>query len=127
MRIRKLTPAVEKKLVQMREGQDREASAIASKIVADVCRRGDAALFQWTSKLDGIDLAQKGVWISRGEMATARRRVSRDFLRAVEHAAANVRRVSEAQLPKPWSLQVEPGVRLAQLIRPISTIACKIP
>jgi len=127
MRIRKLTPVVEKKLVQMREGQDREASAIASKIVDDVRRRGDAALFRWTKTLDGSDLAQKGVWVSRAETAAARRRVSGDFLRAVEHAAANVHRVSEAQLPKPWSLQVEPGIRLAQLIRPIACIGCYIP
>jgi histidinol dehydrogenase len=127
MRLLKLTPVVERKLVQMREGQDREASAIASKIVDDVRRRGDAALLLWTKKLDGSDFAQKGVWVSRSEMAAARRRVSGDFLRAVEHAAANVHRVSEAQLPKPWSLQVEPGIRLAQLIRPIASIGCYVP
>jgi histidinol dehydrogenase len=127
MRILKLTLAVEKKLALMREGRDREAWAIASKIVADVRRRGDAALFQWAKDLDGVDFARKGLWISKAEMAAARKRVSGDFLRATQHAAANVRRVSEAQLPKPWSVQVEPGVRLAQLIRPIDSIGCYVP
>jgi histidinol dehydrogenase len=127
MRILKLTPAVEKKLAQMREGRDRQALAIASKIVSDVRRRGDAALFQWTKKLDRADLARKSLWISREEMAAARPRVGRDFVGAVQHAAGNVRRVSQAQLPKPWSLQVEPGVRLTQLIRPIDSIGCYIP
>jgi histidinol dehydrogenase len=127
MRILKLTPAVEKKLAQMREGRDRQALVTASKIVADVRRRKDAALFQWTKQLDRIDLLNKNLWISREEMVAARQRVSRDFIAAVEHAAANVRRVSHAQLPKAWSLQVESGVKLTQLIRPIDSIGCYIP
>jgi histidinol dehydrogenase len=127
MRILKLTPAVEKQLARMREGQDREASAMASKIVADVRRRGDAALFHWTKRLDRMDLAKRALWISPAEMVAARKRVSRDFVRAVQHAAANVRRVSASQMPRPWSLQVEPGVNLTQLIRPIDSVGCYIP
>ena len=127
MRILKLTPAVERQLARMRAGHDREAFAIASKIVADVRRRGDNALFRWTRKLDRADLLQQGVWISPAEITAAKQRVSRNFLRAVDHAAANVRRVSQAQLPRPWSLQVEPGVNLRQLLRPIESIACYVP
>ena len=127
MRILILSPAVERKLARRREGRDRQALAIASDIVSDVRRRRDVALLQWTKKLDRIDLGRKSLWISREEMAAARERVSRDFVRAVQHAAGNVRRVSQAQLPKPWSLQVEPGVKLTQLIRPIDSIGCYIP
>ena len=127
MRILKLTAAVEKQLAQMREGRDREAFAIASKIVTDIRRRGDAALIQWTRRLDRFDLTTEGLWVSPSEMAAAKKRVSRDFVRAVEHAADNVRRVSKAQLPRPWSLEVEPGVKLAQITRPIDTIGCYIP
>jgi histidinol dehydrogenase len=127
MRILKLTPAVEKQLAEMREGQDREASSVAFKLVADVRRRGDAALFHWTKKLDRTDLANGGLWVSPSEMAAARKRVSREFIRAVQHAVANVRRVAAAQQPKPWSLRVEPGVKLSQLLRPIDSIGCYIP
>lgn len=127
MRIRKLTPAIEKKLALIREGRNREASAIASGIVSDVRRRGDSALFAWTRKLDQIDLAKQGLWISRAEMAAARKRVSREFVRAVQHATANVRRVAEKQMPRRWSLQVEPGVKLTELIRPIDSIGCYVP
>jgi histidinol dehydrogenase len=127
MRILKLTPAVEEKIAQMRESQDQEAFAVAAKIVSDVRRRGDAALFHWSRKLDRVDLARKGLWVSWPEMAAAKTRVGRDFVRAVEHAAANVRRVSEAQLPRPCSLEVEPGVKLTQLIRPIDSVGCYIP
>ncbi len=127
MRILKLTPATEARLAKTREGQDRAAFRAAARIVADVKRRGDAALDLWSRKLDGIDLQRQGVWVTRREFAAARKRVSGDFLRAVAHARDNVRRVAEQQLPREWSLQVEPGVEISQLVRPIDTIGCYIP
>jgi histidinol dehydrogenase len=60
-------------------------------------------------------------------MAAAKKRVSGEFLRAVAHAAANVRRVAEQQMPRKWSLQVEPGVRISQIVRPIESVGCYIP
>jgi histidinol dehydrogenase len=127
MRIVRLTPAVEKKLLRVRQEHDAEAEGIASKIVGDVRRRGDAALSAWMKKLDGIDLHRESLWISGGDIRAARKQVSRDFLRALEHAARNVRRVAEKQLTKPWTMEVEPGVKIGQLVRPIDAIGCYIP
>jgi histidinol dehydrogenase len=39
----------------------------------------------------------------------------------------NVRRVAEMQLPRPWTMDVEPGVKIGQIVRPIETIGCYIP
>jgi histidinol dehydrogenase len=113
--------------MKIREGQDRTALETGERIVADVRKRGDAALDEWTKKLDGRDLARDGVWISRKEYGAARKRVSREFLHAAAHAAENVRRVAEQQKPREWNLQVEPGVNVGQLVRPIETIGCYIP
>ncbi len=127
MRILKLTPETEARLMKRREGQDRAAYRAAARIVADVKRRGDAALDLWARKLDGVDLRREGLWLSRREIATAKRKVGCEFLRAVEHAAENVRRVAEKQLPRGWALEVEPGVNIAQLLRPIDSVGCYIP
>jgi len=127
MRIVRLTPAVEKKLLRVRQEHDAEAERIASKIVGDIRRRGDAALSAWVKKLDDIDLRRESLWIAEDEIRAARKQVSRDFLRAVEHAARNVRRVAEKQLPKPWTMEVESGVKIGQLVRPIDAIGCYIP
>jgi len=127
MRILKLTRKVENKLLAARERRDHRAEKIAARIVADVRKLGDAALFSWTRQLDGIDLVRGGVWVSRREIDVARHCVSLDFLRAVKHAIANVRKVAEKQLPRSWSLEVEPGVRIGQMVRPIESVACYIP
>lgn len=127
MRILTLTPQTEATLMKGREALDRVVFRSAARIVADVKRHGDTALNQWTRKLDGLDVRGGRLWVTRQEIAAAKKRVDRRFLRAVEHAAANVRVVAQKQLPREWSLEVEPGVKVAQLIRPIESIGCYIP
>ncbi len=127
MRILRLTGAVEKRLLAARERRDAQAEKVAAKIIADVRRRGDAALSAWTKKLDGINSARHGMWVSQREIEEAQENVSADFLRAVKHAMANVRKVAEKQLPRNWSIEVEPGVSIGQVVRPIETIGCYIP
>jgi histidinol dehydrogenase len=127
MRIVKLTPAVEKKLLRARQEHDAETQRVAERIIKDIRLRGDAALYAWVEKLDGIDLRREGPWIPESEIRTARKQVSSDFLQAVEHAARNVRRVAEKQLPKAWSIEVESGVQIGQMVRAIESIGCYVP
>ncbi|MGA2097773.1 MAG: histidinol dehydrogenase [Candidatus Acidiferrum sp.] len=127
MRILKLTPAIEKSLLRARHERDREAERIASKIIADVRKRGDSALIHYAEKFDALDLRRNGLWIDEKEFDGLAKQVSLDFRRAVHHAARNVRAVARQQLPRPWSLAVEPGVTISQLVRPIDSIGCYIP
>ncbi|GAC1625882.1 MAG: histidinol dehydrogenase [Candidatus Acidiferrum sp.] len=127
MRILKLTLKIEKQLLRSRQERDVAADRVAEGIIADIRKRGDTALFAWAKKLDSIDLRREGLWILPKEMRAARNQVSHEFLGALRHAARNVRRVAEKQLPQPWTLDVEKGVRIAQVVRPIDTIGCYIP
>src|SRR3984893_72926 len=127
MPIIKLTAAVEEDLLRARESEDRQAMKAATRIVSDVRRRGDAALEEWTRKLDGVELQRDGLWVSQAELVAAQKRVSKEFLRAVEHAAKNVRRVAEKQLPAQWTMKVERGVTIGQMVQPLESIGCYIP
>ena len=127
MRILKLTSKTEARLLMLRQARDREAYRIAARIIADVRKRGDRALLDWSAKLDGNEIVRAGLWVSKKEMAAAKRRVSPEFLRAVEHAAKNVRHVAERQLPRDWTLRVENGVTIRQLVRPLDSVGCYIP
>ena len=127
MRILKLTAAVEKRILFARRRSDSRADRVASRIVVDVRRRGDLALLAWTKRLDAADLSREGIAVRRQELEFARASASPQFLIAVQHAARNVRSVAEKQLPKPWTLEVEPGVRISQIVRPIQSIGCYVP
>src|SRR6266481_205232 len=127
MRIVKLTPRTEKWLLARRAQRDDEAYSVATEIVADVRKRGDSALFAWTKKLDELDITRTGVWISEEEIRAAKAQVSSEFLKAIQRAAKNVRRVAEKQLPRPWTVETEPGVRISQRVSPIESLGCYIP
>jgi histidinol dehydrogenase len=127
MRVRKLTEAVAVEFFARRSAHDASAERIAARILNDVHRKGDAGLFRWAERLDGLRLSRGTLWIGRAEMRAARRDVSRDLLRAIEHAARNVRRVAEQQRPRSWTITVEPGVRIGQRVTPLGTIGCYIP
>jgi histidinol dehydrogenase len=127
MRIVKLTPRTEKWLLARRAQRDDEAHSVAATIVADVRKRGDSALFAWSKKLDELDLARDGVWIPGKEIRAAKAQVSSEFLKAIQRAAKNVRRVAEKQLPRLWTVETEPGVKISQRVSPIESIGCYIP
>jgi len=127
MRIVALTSKLEEKLLAARHRRDARAEAVSSRIVGDVRRRGDAALFAWTRRLDEIRLTPKTLWVTASERRAAARAVPKELRSALEHAARNIRRVAEEQLPRSWSIAVEPGVRVGQRVSAIDTIGCYIP
>jgi histidinol dehydrogenase len=127
MRVQKLTKAAEEKVFASRRESSREAERVASRIVVDVRKRGDAALFAWTKRFDRLKLDAKSLWASRAELAKADKAVSAEFLAAIDHAARNIRAVAEKQKPQEWMIEVEPGVRAGQRVRPVDSIGCYLP
>jgi histidinol dehydrogenase len=127
MRIVPLTDAAARKVLRSRRAVNRDAERVAARIVADVRRRGDRALFAWTKRLDRVELGPRSVWVSRAEMRAARKGVSRQFLAAIDHAARNIRAVARRQKPQEWSIEVEPGVSAGQRVRAIDSVGCYLP
>ena len=100
------------------------AEAVVRPILEDVRRRGDRALLEYARKFDGF--AQRTVRVSEEDLAAARRRLSPEFRRAVRTAAANIRDFARRQMPRPWMRQ-SGGVRVGQVVRPLSTVAAYVP
>ena len=127
MRVLALTKGTETRLLSLRRDSSRAAEPVAARIIADVRRRGDAELFAWTRKFDGIALTPKTVWVSQAEMRVAAKQVPHEFLDAIDHAAKNIRAVAQKQKPQEWSFEVEPGVRTGQIVRAIDSVGCYLP
>lgn len=127
MRILDLTPAAERKLLGSRRQADARAETISARIVADVRKRRDAALWEWTKKLDGISLDSGSVWVTPEESDEARRTIPDGLRRAIGHAARNIRRVARRQRPKEWSFEAEPGVEVRLRVQPMESAGCYIP
>ncbi|MDQ1410241.1 MAG: histidinol dehydrogenase [Acidobacteriaceae bacterium] len=126
MRIVRLTKNVERVLLRGRRERDEKAHRVAARIIADVRKGGDAAIRAWTKKFDGVDL-RAGVWVSSRDIEKAANDIAKETCLAIEHAVRNIRAVAERQLPRGWTLEVEPGVKISQVIRPIEAIGCYVP
>ena len=102
-----------------------EAEAVVRPILEAVRRRGDRALMEYARQFDG--LARKSVRVPQPELAAARARLTPAFVRAVTIAAANIRAYATRQMPAEWTRQMQPGLRLGQIVRPLDTVAAYIP
>jgi histidinol dehydrogenase len=127
MRILALSDRVAGEILAARQRSNAAAERVSARIVADVRRRGDAALFSWARRLDGARLTPRTLWVSASERRAARHGVPRELRSALVRAARNIRRVAEQQRPRSWSITVEPGVRVGQRATPLDTIGCYIP
>src|SRR3984893_9632009 len=126
MRIVKLTKNVERALLRGRRERDEKAHRVAARIIADVRKRGDVAIREWTKKFDGVDL-RAGMGVSSRDIQKARKDIAEETRLAMEHAARDIRVVAERQLPREWTLEVEPGIEISQVVRPLEAIGCCVP
>jgi histidinol dehydrogenase len=101
------------------------AQAVAA-IVKKVRSGGDAALFGYARKFDGL-VAGAPVRVPAKELKAAVGMVSAEFIRAIETAAKNIRNFAEWQLPRPWMRTIHPGLRVGQAIRPLESVGCYAP
>src|ERR1700675_800326 len=115
MRIVRLTKNIERVLLRGRRERDEKAHRVAARIIADVRKRGDAAIREWTKKFDGVDL-RAGMWVSPRDIERAGNDIAKETRLAMEHAARNIRAVAERQFTPGWTLEVEPGVKISQVV-----------
>lgn len=102
-----------------------EAEATVAPMLDDIRRRGDAALFEYARKFDGFE--GESMLVPQSEFQAARKRVSREFLDAMEVAAANIAAYARAQLPRESSTDLPGGRRLGNIVRPLDSMGAYIP
>ena len=102
-----------------------EAEAVVRPILEAVRKRGDRALMEYARRFDGLE--RRSVRVPEAELAASARRLTPEFRRAVETAAANIRKYAERQMPREWMAQTPAGLRLGQVVRPLDTVAAYIP
>jgi len=104
--------------------RDAATETRVAEIVADVQRRGDAALRRYARELDGLTDA---IEITHDEMRAAARAVPRDVRAAIRRAARHIRLVAARQVPKGWRVTVAPGVTVEQRVTPLDRVGCYVP
>src|SRR5271168_4723890 len=96
-------------------------------IIADVRARGDAALAEYSSRFDRVDLARKPIRISAAEVDAAVAASDPRAVEALEFAYARILAYHRRQAPSDVSFVDSLGVELGWRWRPIQSVGLYVP
>jgi histidinol dehydrogenase len=115
-------------LLAFESAQDPQIDAVVASILADVKRRGDAALLEYTRRFDRVQaetVAQ--LEVSRDECADALARLPQARRAALETAARRVRDYHERQRAGSWNTKDDEGNELGQRVTPLDRVGVYVP
>ncbi|MFQ8594145.1 MAG: histidinol dehydrogenase, partial [Thomasclavelia spiroformis] len=120
--------AIAAKLDNRKESVSNEVNEIVLKIIDDINKRGDEALFEYCLKFDGYKINdQKDLVVSESEKEEALKQVDEDYLRILERTKNQIIEFHKNQVDKSWSLFKDNGVIMGQMVRPIERVALYVP
>ncbi|WP_321396692.1 histidinol dehydrogenase [Emcibacter sp.] len=97
-------------LLNSKRESDQDVSDAVKAILDDVRKRGDAAVIDYTSRFDRLELTPETMRVSAEEIAAARAQVSDDVMTALQEAAARIEVFHKRHLPEDDSFTDEAGV-----------------
>jgi histidinol dehydrogenase len=115
------------RLVEAKRDTAADVDAAVAAIVADVARRGDAALVDYTRRFDGLDLAASGLRLSPREIAAGAAAAPPAVVAALRLAAERIESFHRRQLPAAVDYVDALGVRLAARWRPVAAAGLYVP
>ena len=107
---------------------DEEVERTVAAILADVRARGDAAVLEYTERLDGVKVARVAeLELPRRELERARSGLERGQREALDQAAARIRKYHERQRAKSWQFTEADGTTLGQRVTPLDRVGLYVP
>jgi histidinol dehydrogenase len=97
------------------------------KIVDDVKKSGDNALIKYTKKFDKVVLSKNKIQVSQEEIKDAYKKVKPEMLNSLRIAAINIERYAKFQLPNEWKKEINDGIVVGQIVRPLDSVGCYVP
>ena len=96
------------------------------RIVNDVRKNGERALRRYATRWDGL-AKNETLRVPEQELQKAWQQTPPELQEAIRQAAVNIRRYCEWQRPQEWQREIQPGVCVGQLVRPLESVGCYVP
>jgi histidinol dehydrogenase len=106
---------------------DGELMRVVAEIVDDVRRRGDAALIEYTTRFDQVELRPETLRVEEATLRQSAARVDARVLEALREAIKRIRAFHERERADSWEMETEGGVRLGQRITPVERAGLYVP
>ena len=111
--------------ILMRDYEMPDVSDTVAAIIADVRKRGDAALLEYGKKFDGAALTSLEVTGAERDEALAK--VEPAFMEILKEAADNIRAYHRKQIRSGYIMSEKPGVILGQRVLPLAKVGLYVP
>jgi histidinol dehydrogenase len=108
-----------------------EAEPAVRRIVGEVRRNGDRAVRRYATRWDGLGKGES-LRVPEADLEEAWEKTDPELQDAIKQAASNIRRYADWQAPedknnKEWRREIQPGVFVGQLVRPLESVGCYVP
>jgi len=97
------------------------------EIVSYVRNDGDKALLMYTERFDGVKLSIDELQVSEKEFRSAFEQLDAATVKAIKGAAEAIKKFYIKQLPRDWMVQLAPGIKAGQLVRPLERVGVYVP
>lgn len=114
-------------LLDMKRETDEDVDSQVATIIADVRRRGDAALIGFTARFDRLELKPETLRITAAEVDEAAASCEADLIKALNLAAKRIHAFHSRQMPKGYEYTDRAGVRLGLRWTPVQAAGLYVP
>ncbi|MDH4287097.1 MAG: histidinol dehydrogenase [Gallionella sp.] len=116
------------KLLAFEETADEKLEATVASILADVRKRGDAAVLEYTARFDRLPLADAAAMeLPQSELKAAFEALPADQKSALEQAAQRVTAYHRKQVQTSWTYTEADGTLLGQQVTPLDRVGLYVP
>ena len=106
---------------------DPKAEAIASRILADVAKRGEPAVLAAVANIEGLALRPAELRVSEREFAAAEKAVAPAIREQIEEAHRRVADFARRSMRPDWSCATPHGGRLGEYFTPLDRVGVYVP
>ena len=115
-------------LTRYEAAQDANVARTVSAIIADVRRRGDAAVLAYSRRFDRVKARSvAALEISAKDLRLSLNKISSRQKSALHQAANRIRRFHQRQRAKSWTYAEADGTRLGQRVSPLERVGLYVP
>ena len=115
------------KLLFAKREEEEDVAAVVRGIIADVRKRGDAALVELTNKFDRAGVTTETLKLTAEEIDASLAQVSKAQLAAIETAAQRIESYHKRQMPEDARFTDETGVQLGWRWTSVDSVGLYVP
>ncbi len=111
--------------LEVRASRLGEVEPAVKRIIRGVRKGGDKTLTRYATLWDSLGKGRP-LRVAEREIEQAWKATPQETREALKHAAANIRRFANWQVPRSWRRKINGG-ELGQVVRPLGSVGCYVP